>query len=121
MLDWEAAGRACRRLIELGVRQVAAIHFPEGAVAADADGVIHAQPAVRWPESRIVSAVGAGDAFAAGLVYGLHEGWPVARGLELAVSVAAVCLESMDTNATIGTWQECEAKTGPYGHREGPS
>ena len=120
-LDWEAAGRACRRLIELGVRQVAAIHFPEDAVAADADGVIHAQPAVRWPESRIVSAVGAGDAFAAGLVYGLHEGWPVARGLELAVSVAAVCLESMDTNATIGTWQECEAKTGPYGHREGPS
>ena len=120
-LDWEAAGRACRRLIELGVRQVAAIHFPEGAVAADADGVIHAQPAVRWPESRIVSAVGAGDAFAAGLVYGLHEGWPVARSLELAVSVAAVCLESLDTNATIGTWQACETETASYGYRDGPS
>ena len=30
VLDWEAAGRACRRLREMGVRQVAAIHFPEG-------------------------------------------------------------------------------------------
>ena len=121
VLDWEAAGRACRTLREMGVRQVAAIHFPEGAVAVDAEGELHAQASVRWPEARIVSAVGAGDAFAAGLVYGLHEGWPVARGLELAVSVAAVCLESLDTNATIGTWQACEAETAPYGYRAGPS
>ncbi|MDE0410105.1 MAG: carbohydrate kinase family protein, partial [Alphaproteobacteria bacterium] len=77
VLDWAAAGRACRRLREMGVRQVAAIHFPEGAVAVDAEGALHAQASVRWPDSRIVSAVGAGDAFAAGLVYGLHEGWPV--------------------------------------------
>ena len=120
-LDWDAAGRACRRLRELGVRHVAAIHFPEGAVAVDEAGALHAQPSVRWPDARIVSAVGAGDAFAAGLVYGLHEGWPVARGLELAVSVAAVCLESLDTNATIGAWQACEAETAPYGYRAGPS
>ena len=120
VLDWEAAGRACRRLRELGVRRVAAIHFPEGAVAVDEAGALHAQPSVRWPDSRIVSAVGAGDAFAAGLVYGLHEGWPVARGLKLAVSVAAVCLESLDTNATIGTWRACESETAPYGHRDGP-
>ena len=119
-LDWDAAGRACRRLRELGVHEAAAIHFPEGAVAVDAEGRLHVQPSVRWPESRTVSAVGAGDAFAAGLVYGLHEGWPVARGLELAVSVAAVCLESLDTNGTIGTWEACEAETAPYGHRPGP-
>ncbi len=120
LLDWEAAGRACRRLREMGVRQVAAIHFPEGAVAVDEDGALHAQPSVQWPESRMVSAVGAGDAFAAGLVYGLHEGWPVARGLELAVSVAAVCLESIDTNGAIGTWRACEEETRPYGYRNGP-
>ena len=119
-LDWDAAGRACRRLREMGVRQVAAIHFPEGAVAVDSEGVLYAQPSVRWPDWRVLSAVGAGDAFAAGLIYGLHEGWPVARGLELAVSVAAVCLESLDTNGTIGTWQMCEAETEPYGYRDGP-
>ena len=68
-----------------------------------------------------MSAVGAGDAFAAGLVYALHEAWPVARGLELAVSVAAVCLGSLDTNGTIGTWQACEAETRPYGYRDRPA
>ena len=119
-LDWAAAGRACRRLREMGVRTVAAIHFPEGAVAVDAAGRLHQQPSVRWPDDRIVSAVGAGDAFAAGLVYGLHEGWPLARGLELAVSVAAVCLEGFDTNEAIGTWQACEAQTRPYGYRDAP-
>ena len=119
-LDWAAAGRACRRLREMGVRQVAAIHFPEGAVAVDADGRLHAQPSVRWPDERVVSAVGAGDAFAAGLVYGLHEGWPVARGLKLAVAVAAVSLESLDTNGSIGAWQACEAETAPYGYRAAP-
>ena len=34
--------------------------------------------------------------------------------------MAAVCLESLDTNGTIGTWQECEAETAPYGYRDGP-
>lgn len=120
-LDWAAAGRACRRLREMGVREVAAIHFPEGAAAVDADGRLHTQPSVRWPDSRIVSAVGAGDAFAAGLVYGLHEGWPVARGLKLAVAVAAVSLQSLDTNGTIGAWRACEAEAAPYGYRESPS
>ncbi len=120
-LDWEAAGRACRRLREMGVRQAAAIHFPEGAVAVDAEGGLHAQPAVRWPAARTVSAVGAGDAFAAGLLYGLHQGWPLPRGLELAVSAAAVCLESIDTTGAIGDWRACEAKTAPYGYRDGPA
>ena len=31
-----------------GRRQVAAIHFPEGAVAVDETGTLHAQPSVRW-------------------------------------------------------------------------
>ena len=120
VLDWAAAGRACHRLREMGVCQVAAIHFPEGAVAVDEARRLHAQPSVRWPDERIVSAVGAGDAFAAGLVYGLHEGWPVARGLRLAVAVAAVSLESLDTIGAIGTWQACEAETRPYGYRPAP-
>ena len=119
-LDWEAAGRACRRLRELGVRQVAAIHFPEGAVAVDEAGTLHAQPSVRWPEVAHRERGGAGDAFAAGLVYGLHEGWTVARGLRLAVRVAAVCLGSLDTNGAIGTWQACEAETARYGYRAAP-
>ena len=119
-LDWDAAAAACEKLCALGVRQLAAIHFPEGGVAADGKGGVWRQPSVLWPKSRIVSAVGCGDAFAAGLLYGLHEDWPPQRGLELAVATAAVCLSSLDTVSAIGTWEECLADAGQYGHREVP-
>lgn len=121
IVDWDAAETACARLCELGVRQVAAIHFPEGGVAADGKGGVWRQPSVLWPKSRVVSAVGCGDAFAAGLLYGLHEDWPVQRGLELAVATAAVCISSLDTVSAIGTWEECLAEAAKYGHREAPA
>ena len=117
-VDWDGAVEACRRIVELGVRQVVAIHFPEGGVAVDAEGAAYRQASVRWPKSRIVSAVGAGDAFAAGLLYGLHEGWPIDRGMELAVAVAAVSFDSLDTTSAIGSWRTCLAEAARYGHRE---
>ncbi len=120
ILDLDAAITACERICEMGVRQVAVIHFPEGGVAVDGKGGVWRQPAVLWPRSRVVSAVGCGDAFAAGLLYGLHEDWPVQRGLELAVATAAVCLSSLDTTSAIGTWQDCLAEANRYGHRELP-
>ena len=116
-LDWDAAATACGRLCELGIRQLAAIHFPEGGVAADGSGGVWRQSSVAWPKSRTVSAVGCGDAFAAGLLYGLHEDWSPAQGLELAVATAALCLSSLDTVSAIGSWRECLAEAARYGHR----
>ncbi len=54
----------------------------EGAVAYGRDGTIEC-PARRV---RVVDGTGAGDVFAAGLVYGLARGWPMAHVLEVAVS-----------------------------------
>lgn len=65
------------------------IHMPEGAFALSKEGEI-------WMPSRsvknIVSAVGAGDAFCAGMLYGLHEEWPLNQALDLAHAAAAACL-----------------------------
>ncbi len=65
------------------------IHLPEGAFALSKDGEI-------WMPSRpvknIVSTVGAGDAFAAGMLYALHEEWPLNQALDLAHASAAACL-----------------------------
>jgi sugar/nucleoside kinase (ribokinase family) len=65
------------------------IHMPEGAFAKSREGEL-------WmpskPVPRVVSAVGAGDAFAAGLLYGLHEGWPIHQSLDLAHLAAGACL-----------------------------
>lgn len=49
-------------------------------------------PAPRLPPERIRSPVGAGDAFCAGCLHGLHEGWPPERSLALAHRAAAAAL-----------------------------
>ncbi|MCA3448551.1 MAG: carbohydrate kinase family protein [Rhodobacter sp.] len=46
----------------------------------------------RMDPAGIVSPVGAGDAFCAGCLYGIHEGWTVDRCLHLAHRAAAAAL-----------------------------
>ena len=79
--DIEACTAAARAVLAQGVRRLVVVHFPQGAVAVTADGTVTYRPSVRVPPSAIVAANGAGDAFAAGLLYGLHESWPVDRAL----------------------------------------
>jgi sugar/nucleoside kinase (ribokinase family) len=84
-LDTREAGRACgpmvaralRRALEMGPLELAVAHFPEGAIAATRSGGLIAVGSVAMPASDIVGVNGAGDAFAAGDVYGWHEGWPL--------------------------------------------
>ena len=73
------------------------------------------QGSVRVPAAEVKSANGAGDAFAAGVVLGLHEGWPVERCLEAGVCVAAVSLGAFSTSGAIRPIEECLA----YGHARG--
>lgn len=64
-----------------------------GAVALWLDQDAHwAVPAPVDP-ARIISPVGAGDAFCAGAIFGLHQGWPPARALALAHRAAAASLQ----------------------------
>lgn len=108
-LDWRKAERACGRLLDMGVVQVAAIHHPDGAVALTRSGEwVHA-PAVNVPKEDIVGTVGAGDAFYAGFLLGVHEGWPLGDCLALANAAAATSLHSATTSSSIRPWQECLA------------
>jgi len=65
------------------------IHLPEGALAISKEGEL-------WmpskPPPKIVSALGAGDAFCAGMLYGLHEEWPLLQCLDLGHLAASACL-----------------------------
>ena len=56
-------------------------------------GLGFARPAPVPPE-RIISPVGAGDAVCAGVIFGLHEGWPVAQALDLGHRAAATSLST---------------------------
>ena len=116
-LDWEAAEKACRRLIEMGVGELAGVHHPDGAVAVTAAGAVAMRPSVNVPASEIVGSVGAGDAFYAGLLFGIHEDWPLERSLDLGNAAAATSLHSPTTSASIRPWAECLAYAGLHGLR----
>jgi 2-dehydro-3-deoxygluconokinase len=81
----DAAG-AARHLSGLGPRLAVVKRGADGAVACD-DGRI--QEVAPCP-AEVVDPVGAGDAFAAGLLADLALGHPAAQALETAASVAAV-------------------------------
>ena len=105
--DIEACTIAARAVLAKGVRRLVVVHFPQGAIAVAADGeAVHCR-SVRIPQREIVAANGAGDAFAAGTLYGLHEGWPVDRAMRLAHAAAAASLRGMSTTDTVESWQRC--------------
>lgn len=114
-LDRDAIVTAGRALLAAGVRRWVVLHYPEGAVAFGADGAVHWQGAVRLPPGQIAGTVGAGDAFAAGLLYGQHEGWPMPRGLELGVCTAAASLRDASCSEAIVRADACLALGADFG------
>jgi sugar/nucleoside kinase (ribokinase family) len=114
-LERRAVEAAARSLVGLGVRGWAVLHFPEGACACSASGEIVWQPAVRMRPGLIANTVGAGDALAAGVLLGLHEGWPMARSLELGACAAATSLLHPTCSGGVLAWQECVA----FGREQG--
>jgi|CZKI01.1.fsa_nt_gi sugar/nucleoside kinase (ribokinase family) len=108
-IDRRAVERAARALVDLGVRGWAVLHSPEGACACSASGEIAWQPAVRVRPELVLGSAGAGDALAAGVLYGVHEGWPMARALELGVCAAATSLLNPTCSGSVRSSAQCLA------------
>ena len=79
-------------MLQLGVRELVVIHFPEGGFARTRRGEDYWQPSLNLPPKAIAGTAGAGDAFCAAVLLGLHEGWDLARSLQTAVCAAAASL-----------------------------
>ena len=103
--------------LALGSMRWAAAHFPEGALVGGRDGSRVALGSVAVPASAVVGANGAGDAFAAGMLYGLHEQWPIHECLELGHASAAASMRAMSTTAGVATVAECLALAKQWGFR----
>ena len=106
-LDWAAAEAACRKLLDLGVGELAGVHHPDGAVAVTKRGHVAKRPSVNVAQSEIAGSTGAGDAFYAGVLFGIHEDWPLEQCLDLGNAAAATSLHSATTSASIRPWAEC--------------
>lgn len=104
--DPEALRAAARRLLECGVHGWVFVHSAHGVFAASRREELW-QPAVRVPPEVIRGTAGAGDALAAGVLFGLHEGWPIARCLRLGVTAAAASLYDPTCSASVRPAEEC--------------
>ena len=91
-LDTTALRHAAGALLQLGVKELVCIHFPEGGFVRTRGGEDHWQASLKLPQKYIQGAAGAGDAFCTGMLMGLHEGWDMDRSLKTAVCAAAANL-----------------------------
>ena len=101
------AYQAAEAILNAGVRKWVIIHFPKGVIALNKSGEKIFQPSVRMPLEKIKGSVGAGDAFAAGVLAGVHEDWAMAKSLVLGVNVAAASLMDSSSSESIVSWQDC--------------
>ena len=116
-LDTVALRHAAGALLQGGVREVVVVHFPEGGFARTRRGEDVWQPSLKLPENFIAGTAGAGDAFCAGVLLGLHEGWDLARCLQTGVCVAAASLSHPTCTGGMKSMSACLSLGKKHGYR----
>ncbi|MGK7396330.1 MAG: carbohydrate kinase family protein [Candidatus Cyclobacteriaceae bacterium M3_2C_046] len=91
-INMDQLKKAATSLMDWGVNNYVIIHFPEGALALDKNRHYYLQGSMILDNNQIAGSAGAGDAFAAGVLLGLHEGWTIEESLETGMIVAAASL-----------------------------
>ncbi len=99
--------RMAEAVLRRGAMDLVIAHFPEAAVAVMRDGAPLVVPSVSVPLHKVIGANGAGDAFAAGTLYGLHEGWTLERAIRLGHAAAAASLRSLGTTEAVTSVAAC--------------
>ena len=99
-----ALRHAAGALLQCGVREIVVIHFPEGGFARTRDGKDSWQSSLKLPPKYIAGTAGAGDAFCAGALLGLHDGWELDRCLEAGVCAAAASLAEPTAPPASSRW-----------------
>ncbi|SKA76708.1 Sugar or nucleoside kinase, ribokinase family [Prosthecobacter debontii] len=108
-MDFPALLAAAQEILAFGVSTSVTIHVEHGAVSCQSDSTSHIQPSLNLPAGYSQGATGAGDAFAAGLLYGIHEGLSLPERLKLAVCTAAASLSHPTPSGGMKTVTECLA------------
>lgn len=108
-LDRAGLRTAIDRIAALGPMRLVMVHMREGVAWKTPGGELRSLGACDLPREHIVGAVGAGDAFCAGVLHGLHQDWPVERCARLGNACAAAALSA--AGATEGLRPLAELET----------
>jgi sugar/nucleoside kinase (ribokinase family) len=115
--DVAACEHAARHVLGNGAMEIVVVHCPTTAIAVTREGRTFKKLSTLIPRAEILGANGAGDAFAAGMLYGLHEGWSVEDALTLAHASAAASLRSLSTTGAVEPWRKCLKLAKQWGWR----
>ena len=117
-LDREELRAAMQELLDAGVRERVVVHFPEGGCALGHGGEWAEHPSVKLPDGYVKGAAGAGDAFAAGVLLGWHDGSPIREQLRSGVCAAAANLSEETCTGGLRSLAECLAIGERFGFRD---
>lgn len=109
---------AAQKILTCGVKQTVTIHTARGAVCVSTNAEAAIQPSLKLPEGFVCGSTGAGDAFAAGFLHGIHECLPFSRCLYIAVCTAAASLRHPSPSAGIDAVEDCLALGKRFGLAE---
>jgi len=101
---------ACQKLIDMGVGKWAVIHMPELSCGLERGGAYVQQESWPIPAGFIKSSVGAGDAFAAGLLYGAYHGCCLRESIHAAGAIATYSLSGAGASDAIIPFPELMQK-----------
>ncbi|MBQ9736281.1 MAG: carbohydrate kinase family protein [Clostridia bacterium] len=111
--------KICRRLKEMGVRDTVVIHCPRLSCSVDAEGKFDLLTSVDVPKGYIVGAVGAGDAFCAGMLYGFAMGMSALEAQRVASCASACNLAVADSVSGARSLEETLKMEAIYGREVG--
>jgi sugar/nucleoside kinase (ribokinase family) len=109
---------AAAKIAALGSPGRIVLHSTRGAVCREPDGTMLAQPSLKLPSDFIKGSTGAGDAFTAGFLHGVHEEADTATCLLQGVCVAAQSLTDPSPSDGVQPLAECMALAERYGFQE---
>jgi sugar/nucleoside kinase (ribokinase family) len=94
---------AARFLLDQGVRTIGLKMGAQGCLVMAVEGTSIRQPAFQVD---VVDATGAGDAFAAGFIAGVYQGWPLEKTARFANAVGALCVTGLGATGGVGSLDE---------------
>ena len=109
------------KLFDLGVGELVAIHFPEGSYAQSKSGEKVWHGSLALPKGYIKGAAGAGDAFCAGVLYGVHEEWSLEKSLLTGTCAATACMSDPTCTDGLRSLEDCLALAEQFGVGEDES
>jgi sugar/nucleoside kinase (ribokinase family) len=108
-IDTEQLHLAAQDLIRAGAKKKVIIHFPEGGLVLDRNGDELLLPSYKVSDVEIKGTTGAGDAFCAGCLYAIHEGFDHERMLKFAHACASFNLKNPTSTGGAVSMDEVES------------